>query len=73
MTTNPAFPDAKSQSQPEVIAILCANEEFKVWLKAQRHSLPERDALAAKYVEISNLCRGALHLPHVVAPILQTP
>ena len=27
-----ALPDAKSQSQPEIIAILCANDEFKVWL-----------------------------------------
>ena len=27
-----AFPDAKSQSQPEIIATLCAEDEFKVWL-----------------------------------------
>jgi Domain of unknown function (DUF4124) len=73
MTTTPALPEAKSQSQPEIIAILCANDEFKVWLKAQRHSLPERDARTAKFVEISNLCRRALHLPHVAAPIPQTP
>jgi hypothetical protein len=71
--TNPAFPDAKSQSQPELIATLCANDEFKVWLKAQRHSLPERDARTAKFIEISNLCRRALHLPDVAAPIPQTP
>ena len=32
MTTTPELPDAKSQSQPETIAILCANDEFKVWL-----------------------------------------
>src|ERR1700749_2563115 len=38
MNTTPALPDAKSQSQPEIIAILCANDEFKFWLKAQRHS-----------------------------------
>jgi len=44
MNTIPALPDAKSQSQPEILAILCANDEFKLWLKAQRHSLPERDA-----------------------------
>jgi hypothetical protein len=73
MTTTPAFPDANSQSQPEIIAILCANDEFKVWLKAQRHSLPERDARTAKFIEISNLCRRALHLPDVAAPIPQTP
>jgi hypothetical protein len=73
MTTSPALPDAKSQSQPEIIAILCANDEFKVWLKAQRHSLPERDARTAKFIEISNLCRRALHLPYVAAPIPQTP
>jgi hypothetical protein len=72
-TTTPALPDAKSQSQPEIIAILCANDEFKVWLKAQRHSLPERDARTAKFIEISNLCRKALHLPAVAAPIPQTP
>jgi hypothetical protein len=73
MNTTPAFPDAKSQSQPEIIATLCANDEFKVWLKAQRHSLPERDARTAKFIEISNLCRRALHLPDVAAPIPQTP
>jgi Domain of unknown function (DUF4124) len=69
----PAFPDAKSQSQPEIIATLCANDEFKFWLKAQRHSLPERDARRAKFIEISNLCRRALHLPDVAALIPQTP
>jgi hypothetical protein len=73
MNASPAFPDAKSQSQPEIIATLCANDEFKVWLKAQRHSLPERDARTAKFMEISNLCRRALHLPDVAAPIPQTP
>jgi hypothetical protein len=73
MNAAPAFPDAKSQSQPEIIATLCANDEFKFWLKAQRHSLPERDARAAKFIEISNLCRRALHLPDVAAPISQTP
>lgn len=62
MTAAQALPDAKAQSQPEVIAILCAADEFKVWLKAQRHSLPDRDARAAKYIELSNLCRRALHL-----------
>jgi hypothetical protein len=73
MTTTPALPDAKSQSQPEIIATLCADEEFKVWLKAQRHALPERDARTAKYIEISNLCRRALHLPVVATPIPQNP
>jgi hypothetical protein len=69
----PGPPDAKSQSQPETIATLCANDEFRFWLKAQRHSLPERDVRAAKFIEISNLCRRALHLPAVAAPISQTP
>src|SRR6202034_4651053 len=49
MNATPALPDAKSQSQPEIIAILCANDEFKWWLKAQRHSLPERDTRTAKF------------------------
>jgi hypothetical protein len=71
--TTPALPDAKSQSQPEIIAILCANDEFKFWLKAQRQSLPERDARSSKFIEISNLCRRALHLPDVASPIPQTP
>ena len=65
MNTTPAFPDAKSQSQPEILAILCANDEFKVWLKAQRHSLPERDVRTAKFIRLSYLCRRALHLPVV--------
>ncbi len=73
LNATPALPDAKSQSQPEIIATLCADDEFKFWLKAQRHSLPERDARAAKFIEISNLCRRALHLPDVAAPIPQTP
>ena len=73
MNAAPAFPDAKSQSQPEIIATLCAIDEFKFWLKAQRHSLPERDARTAKFIEISNLCRRAMHLPDVAAPIPQTP
>jgi hypothetical protein len=65
MNTPPELPDAKSQSQPEILAILCANDEFKVWLKAQRHSLPERDARTAKFIRLSHLCRRALHLPDV--------
>jgi Domain of unknown function (DUF4124) len=73
MNTTPAFPDAKSQSQPEIIAILCANDEFKFWLKAQRHSLPERDARTAKFLHFSYLCRRALHLPDVAAPIPLMP
>jgi Domain of unknown function (DUF4124) len=63
MDTTPAPADAKSQSQPEIIAILCANDEFKFWLKAQRYSLPERDARTAKFIHFSYLCRRALHLP----------
>jgi hypothetical protein len=72
INTAPALADTKAQSQPEIIAILCANDEIKVWLKAQ-HSLPDREAIAAKYSKISNLCRRALHLPVVAAPIPQTP
>jgi hypothetical protein len=69
MDTNPALPDATSQSDPEILAILCANDEFKVWLKAQRHSLPERDARTARFIRFSYLCRKALHLS-AVAPVL---
>jgi hypothetical protein len=72
MNTTPALPDAKSQSQPEIIAILCANDEFKVWLHAQ-HSLPERDVRTAKFIRLSKLCRRALHLPDVAAPIANLP
>jgi hypothetical protein len=70
MNTTAALPDAKSQSQPEILAILCANDEFKFWLKVQRHGLPERDARTAKFLRLSYLCRKALHLP---APIPQMP
>ena len=69
MDASPTLPDATSQSQPEIIAVLCAKDEFKVWLKAQRHSMPERDARSAKYSEISRLCRRALHLPDVAVSI----
>ena len=73
MNTTPALPDAKSQSQPEIIAILCANDEFRFWLKVQRHSLPERDARTAKFIRFSYLCRRALHLPDLAPPIPQMP
>jgi Domain of unknown function (DUF4124) len=73
MPTTAALPEAKSQSQPEFIAILCANDEYKFWLKAQRHGLPERDARTAKFIHISYLCRKALHLPDVAAPIPPMP
>jgi hypothetical protein len=69
MDTMPPLPDAKSQSEPEVIATLCAYDEFKFWLKVQRHSFPERDARTAKFIHFSYLCRKALHLPDVAAPI----
>jgi hypothetical protein len=69
VNTTPAFSDARFQSQPEIIATLCANDEFKVWLRAQRHSLPERDARAAKFIKITNLCRRALHLPDLAVSI----
>jgi Domain of unknown function (DUF4124) len=68
MNTTPPLPDAKSQSQPEMIAIFCANDEFRFWLKAQRRSLPERDVRTAKFIHFSYLCRRALHLPDVAAP-----
>jgi len=73
MNTVPALSDAMSESQPEILAILCANDEFKVWLKAQRHALPERDVRAAKFFRFNNLCRKALHLPVVAATIPRTP
>ena len=66
-----AIPDANSQSQPEILAILCANDEFKFWLKAQRHGLPERDVRTAKFIRFSYLCRRALHLPGIAAPFRQ--
>ncbi len=73
VNTTAAIPDANSQSQPEILAILCANDEFKFWLKAQRHGLPERDARTAKFIRFSYLCRRALHLPDVAAPVPPTP
>jgi Domain of unknown function (DUF4124) len=70
VSTTAALSDAKSQSQPEILAILCANDEFEFWLKAQRHGLPERDARTAKFIRLSYLCRKALHLP---TPVPQAP
>jgi hypothetical protein len=63
MDTSAALPDEKPKSQLEILAVLCANEEFKFWLKSQRNGLPERDARKAKFIHIGNLCRRALHLP----------
>jgi hypothetical protein len=73
MNMAPPLPDAKFKSEPEYIASLCANDEFRVWLKSQRHSLPERDARTAKFIEISKLCRRALHLPDQAAPLPTMP
>ena len=73
MNTTAALPDAKSQSQTEILAILCANDEFKIWLKAQRHGLPDRDVRTAKFIRFSYLCGRALHLPDVTPPIPPTP
>ena len=71
--TSPALPDAKSQSQPEIIANLCANDEFKFWLKAQRPSSPERDVRTAKFIHLSFLCRRALHLPDAATALPPMP
>jgi hypothetical protein len=68
---DPALADVKYESQPEILAILCANDEYKFWLKAQRHGLPERDVRTAKFIRFSYLCRRALHLPDVAPPIPQ--
>lgn len=68
MNISTTLPDVKYESQPEILAVLCADDEFKVWLKAQRHGLPERDVRAAKFVRFSHLCRKALHLPDVAPP-----
>ena len=73
LNNSATFPDAAYESQPEILAILCANDEFKVWLKAQRHGLPERDVRTAKFIRFSTLCRRALHLPVLSPPIPQTP
>jgi Domain of unknown function (DUF4124) len=71
--TVPESANVTSQSQPDVLATLCAIDEFKVWLKAQRRSLPERDARRAKFIRFNVLCRRALHLPDGPALIPQTP
>jgi hypothetical protein len=72
INTAPAVTDANSQSQPEVLATLCAIDEFSVWLKAQRRFLPERDVRTAKFIRFSKLCRSALHLPDVAASVLES-
>jgi hypothetical protein len=72
MNTSATLPDVNYESQPEILAILCANDEFKVWLKAQRHGLPDRDVRTAKFIRFSYLCRRALHLPDVAPPTPQT-
>jgi hypothetical protein len=69
LNTASAVTDVNSQSQPEVLANLCATDEFSVWLKAQRRSLPERDIRTAKFIRFSKLCRRALHLPDVAASL----
>jgi hypothetical protein len=73
MNTSATLPDANYESQPEILAILCANDEFKFWLKAQRHGLPDRDVRTAKFIRFSHLCRRALRLPDAAPPGPQTP
>ena len=73
MSTTAVLLDAKNESQPEILAILCANDEFKFWLKAQRHGLPDRDVRTAKLIRFSYLCRRALRLPDVATPIPPMP
>lgn len=73
MDTSATLPDAKYESQPAILAILCANDEFRFWLKAQRHGWPDRDLRTAKLIRFGYLCRRALHLPDVAPPIPQTP
>jgi hypothetical protein len=73
MNAATALPDESYESQSEVLAILCANDEFKFWLKAQRHGLPEREVRTAKFIRLNLLCRRALNLPDVAAPIPQMP
>ena len=73
MNTSATLPDAKYESQPEILAILCANDEFKFWLKVQRHGLPDREVRTAKFIRFSHLCRRALNLPDVAPPTPQTP
>ena len=73
MNTSATLADVRYESQPEILAILCANDEFRFWLKAQRHGLPERDARTAKFIRFNYLCRKALHLPDMASPTPQTP
>jgi hypothetical protein len=70
LNTTPEVLDENSQAQPEILAALCAADEFRVWLKAQRRSLPERDVRAAKFIRLNKLCRRALHLPEMRAFVL---
>lgn len=72
-STIPAVSDVESQSQPEILATLCAADEFGFWLKVQRGSLPDRDVRAAKFIRLSKLCRRALHLPDVATSVPESP
>jgi hypothetical protein len=69
LNTIPTVTDVESQSQPEILATLCAADEFSFWLKAQRGSLPDRDVRTAKFNRLSKLCRRALHLPDVATSV----
>ena len=69
LDTTPAVPDVKSQSQPEILATLCAADEFSFWLKARRGPLPERDVRTVEFIRLSKLCRRALHLPDVAKSV----
>jgi hypothetical protein len=73
LNTTPAVLDENSQSQPEIIASLCAADEFSFWLKVQRGSLPEREVRTAKFIRLSKLCRRALHLPDSAMSVPESP
>lgn len=59
--------DPAGQSRLESFALQCASHDFNQWVQAQ-HPMPDPDARIAKLVELSNLCRRAVHLPDMKPP-----
>jgi ankyrin repeat protein len=59
--------DPAGQSRLESFAAQCATHDFNQWVQAQ-HPLTDPNVRIAKFVELSNLCRRAVHLPDMKPP-----
>jgi len=61
----PSF-SAAGRSRLEAFAIRCSTSDFNRWVQAQ-HPMPDWGVRRAKFIELTNRCRRAVHLPDLVS------